>query len=119
MAILAILGPSGPVGGQTPGDIAGAPLSPALQEAVSEAVRAQLLEPGRAQIRLLLHFPPHRGDLGRVCGEISEGDAQGARRRAFYATYARTGRVLARVEEVSLADYLKQDLVFRNCGPRL
>jgi len=116
---IAILGPAAPVGGQTPGDIAQAPLSAMLEAAVTDAVRAQVLDPARAQVRLLLHFPPHRGDLGRVCGDVIEDSAQGQRQRAFYATYARTGRVLARVEDVSLQEYLKQDSVFRNCGPRL
>jgi hypothetical protein len=116
---LAILGPAAPVGGQTPGDIARAPLSATLEAAVTEAVRAQVLDPARAQVRPLLHFPPQRGDLGRVCGEVIEEGAQGPRQRAFYASYARTGRVLARIEDMSLADYLKQDTVFRNCGPRL
>ena len=119
LAIIASLGPSAPAGAQPAGDIAAAPLSPMLQAAVAEAVRAQTLEPARTQVRPLIHFPPQRGDLGRVCGEVSEETPQGARVRAFYATYARTGRVLARIEDMSLEDYLRQDAVFRNCGPRL
>ena len=104
---------------QTPGDIARAPLSQMLQAALLEGVRAQILDPANARVEPILHFPPHRGDNGRVCGEVAETTPNGEKIRAFYATYTRSGRVLVRLEDMRLSDYLEQDKVFRNCGPRL
>jgi hypothetical protein len=50
---------------------------------------------------------------------VIENTPEGERVRAFYASYTRSGRVLIRLEDMRLADYLEQDKVFRNCGPRL
>ncbi len=104
---------------QAPGEIAKAPLSQMLQAAVLEGVRAQILDPANARVEPLLHFPPQRGDNGRVCGEVSERTPDGEKIRAFYASYTRSGRVLVRLEDLRLSDYLEQDKVFKNCGPRL
>lgn len=104
---------------QAPGDIARAPLSPMLLASVMEGVRSQVLYSADLQVRPMLHFPPQRGDNGRVCGEAVEQTPEGERVRAFYASYTRTGRVLVRLEDMRLEEYLLQDKVFKNCGPRL
>ena len=110
---------AGPALAQTPGDIAKAPLSAMLQAAMLEGVRAQVIFSADVKVQPMLHFPPQRGDNGRVCGEVTENTLEGERVRAFYASYTRSGRVLIRLEDMRLADYLEQDKVFRNCGPRL
>lgn len=104
---------------QTPGDIAKAPLSAMLMSSVVEGVRSQVIYPADLQVLPMLHFPPQRGDNGRVCGEAVEKTPEGNRVRAFYASYTRSGRVLVRLEDMRLEEYLEQDKVFRNCGPRL
>ncbi len=101
------------------GDIAKAPIPQATQSAISEGIKSQLLDPASATITFLVHFPLVRADLGRVCGEVSEPGPTGPHIRTFTALYARTGRVLVRLEDVRFADYLSQDSVFRNCSPRL
>jgi hypothetical protein len=111
--------PAAPANAQAAGDIAKAPLSQMLQAAVLEGVRAQIRDSANARVEPMLHFPPYRGDNGRVCGEVAEQTRDGEKIRAFYATYTRSGRVLVRLEEMRLSDYLEQDKVFRNCGPRL
>ena len=93
-ALCLTFAPITPVSAQAPGDIAKAPLSQMLQTAVLEGVRAQIIDPANARVEPLLHFPPHRGDNGRVCGEVAEQTPGGEKIRAFYATYTRSGRVL-------------------------
>ena len=117
--ILAVMPGAGPALAQTPGDIAKAPLSAMLQAAMLEGVRAQVIFSADVKVQPMLHFPPQMGDNGRVCGEVIENTPEGVRVRAFYASYTRSGRVLIRLEDMRLADYLEQDKVFRNCGPRL
>jgi len=117
--ILAVMAGAGPALAQTPGDIAKAPLSAMLQNSVLEGVRTQVIFSADVKVQPMLHFPPQRGDNGRVCGEVTENTLEGERVRAFYASYTRSGRVLIRLEDIRLADYLEQDKVFRNCGPRL
>jgi hypothetical protein len=117
--ILAVMAGAGPALAQTPGDIAKAPLSAMLQAAMLEGVRTQVIFSADVKVQPMLHFPPQRGDNGRVCGEVIENTPEGERVRAFYASYTRSGRVLIRLEDMRLADYLAQDKVFRNCGPRL
>lgn len=117
--ILAVMAGAGPALAQTPGDIAKAPLSAMLQNSVLEGVRAQVVFSADVKVQPMLHFPPQRGDNGRVCGEVIENTPEGERVRAFFASYTRSGRVLVRLEDMRLTDYLAQDKVFRNCGPRL
>jgi hypothetical protein len=102
-----------------PGAIAMSPLNERLREAVLESIRSQLLDASRAEIRFLVHFPLQRGDNGRVCGEVREPGAAGARVRTFFSIYTRAGRVLTRLEDGAFEAYLAQDTVFRNCSPRL
>lgn len=116
--ILAIAG-ARPALAQMPGDIAKAPLSAMLQNSISEGVLAQVLFRADVKVQAMLHFPPQKSDNGRVCGEVIETTPDGERVRAFYASYTRSGRVLVRLEDMRLEEYLEQDKVLRNCSPRL
>ena len=70
---------AGPALAQTPGDIAKAPLSAMLQAAMLEGVRAQVIFSADVKVQPMLHFPPQRGDNGRVCGEVIENTPEGER----------------------------------------
>ena len=103
-----------------PGDVGKAPLFDRLQKAIVASIEEQLLEPGRAEIRFIVHFPGTRGDNGRVCGEVIEPTADGKPRvRTFFSIYTRAGRVLTRLEDEPFEEYLAGDTVFKNCRPRL
>jgi len=108
-----------PAVAQAPGDVAAHPLPPIVASGLEQSIRAQLLDPSRAKIRVIVHFPGGAGENGRVCGEVAEPAAAGERVRTFVATYTRAGRVLTRFEEGPFAQFLERDSVFRNCGPRL
>jgi hypothetical protein len=101
-----------------PGAVEQAPLTALLRTAVIDSVRAQLVAPEAADIRILVHFPSQRGDNGRVCGEVTE-PGPPERKRAFFSIYTRAGRVLTRLEDEPFEQYLAADAVFRNCSPRL
>lgn len=95
------------------------PVSSMVASSLDESIRSQLLEPAKAEIKVLVHLPGGRGENGRICGEVTEVTADGPRTRTFYSTYTRAGRVLTRFEDMRLAEFLERDAVFRNCSPRL
>lgn len=103
-----------------PGDVGKAPLSDRLKRAIVASISEQLLDPGSAEIRFIVHFPGTRSDNGRVCGEVIEPGADDKPQvRTFFSIYTRAGRVLTRLENEPFSDYLASDTVFKNCRPRL
>jgi len=116
---LALALSTGSAAAQTSGEIARNPLPPMVASSLDESIRSQLLDPARAEIRIIVHFPGGRGENGRVCGEVTEPGPDGTRTRTFYSTYTRAGRALTRFEDMSFEQFLERDHVFRNCSPRL
>lgn len=108
-----------PVASQPAGDVARNPLSSIVASSLRDSIMSQLLEPEKAEIRVLVHFPGGRGENGRICGEVVEPGPDGARLRTFYSIYTRAGRVLTRFDDMAFEEFLKRDNVFRNCSPRL
>ena len=101
------------------GDVERNPLPSIVASSLNESIRSQLLDPANSEVKIMVHFPAGRGENGRICGEVTEPGKDGPRIRTFFATYTRAGRVLARFEDMRLADFLERDTVFRNCSPRL
>lgn len=95
------------------------PLPPMVVSGLEQSIRAQLADPSRAKIRVIVHFPGGAGENGRICGEVTEPAAAGERVRTFVSSYTRAGRALTRFEDGPFAQFLERDSVFRNCGPRL
>ncbi len=108
-----------PVFAQRAGDAALNPVPPMVASSLEESIRSQLLEPAKAEIKVVIHLPGGRGENGRICGEVTEPTASGPRTRTFVSTYTRAGRVLTRFEDMRLDQFLERDAVFRNCSPRL
>jgi len=104
---------------QRAGDIASNPLPSIVAGSLEDSIRTQVLDPGKAEIRVLVHFPSGRGENGRICGEVIEPAEGGKRVRTFYSTYTRSGRVLTRFDDLPFEEFLERDTVFRNCRPRL
>lgn len=104
---------------QPVGDVALNPVPTMVASSLDESIRSQLLEPAKAQIKIVIHLPGGRGENGRICGEVTEPTASGPRTRTFVSTYTRAGRALTRFEDMPLAQFLERDAVFRNCSPRL
>ena len=114
LAVLAV-----PTAAQQAGEIARNPLSSMVASSLEESIRSQLLNPAKAEIRVIVHFPGGRGENGRICGEVTDLGADGPRTRTFYSTYTRSGRVLTRFDDLRFDVFLERDGVFRNCSPRL
>lgn len=108
-----------PVLAQQTGDVARNPVPAMVASSLDESIRTQLLDPAKAEIKVLLHFPGGRGENGRICGEVTEPGRDGPHVRTFYSTYTRAGRVLTRFEDMPFAEFQERDTVFRNCSPRL
>ena len=104
---------------QTPGDVARNPLPAMVASSLEESIRSQLLDPAKAEIHIIVHFPGGRGENGRICGEVTEPGPDGPRIRTFYSSYTRAGRALTRFEDMRFEQFLERDNVFRNCSPRL
>lgn len=104
---------------QSGGEIERNPLPSMVRSSLEESIRSQLLDPAKAEIKVIVHFPGGRGENGRICGEVIEPAPEGARVRTFFSTYTRAGRALTRFEDMSFAAYVERDTVFRNCSPRL
>ncbi len=104
---------------QSGGEIERNPLPSMVRASLEESIRSQLLEPAKAEIKIIVHFPGGRGENGRICGEVIEPGTDGPRVRTFFSTYTRAGRALTRFEDMSFAAYVERDTVFRNCSPRL
>jgi hypothetical protein len=104
---------------QPVGDVALNPVPSMVASSLMESIRSQLLEPAKAEIKIVVHLPGGRGENGRICGEVTEQTASGPRTRTFFSTYTRAGRALTRFEDLPLAQFLERDAVFRNCSPRL
>jgi hypothetical protein len=102
-----------------PAEVAAPPLPPMVASGLEQSIRAQLADPARAKIRVIVHFPGGAGENGRICGEVIEPGAAGERVRTFVSGYTRAGRVLTRFEEGPFPQFLERDSVFRNCGSRL
>lgn len=108
-----------PVLAQVPGDIARNPLPAMVRSSLEESIRSQLLDPSKAEIHVLVHFPGGRGENGRICGEVTEPGPDGPRIRTFFSSYTRAGRALTRFEDMPFEQFIERDNVFRNCSPRL
>lgn len=104
---------------QVPGDIARNPLPAMVRSSLEESIRSQLLDPSKAEIRVIVHFPGGRGENGRICGEVTEPGPDGPRIRTFFSSYTRAGRALTRFEDMPFEQFIERDNVFRNCSPRL
>lgn len=104
---------------QTVGDVALNPVPNMVTSSLNESIRSQLLEPAKAEIKVMVHLPGGRGENGRICGEVTESTANGPRIRTFVTSYTRAGRALTRFEDMRLAEFIERDTVFRNCSPRL
>ena len=104
---------------QSGGEIERNPLPAMVRSSLDDSIRSQLLNPGQAEIKVLVHFPGGRGENGRICGEVIEPGADGPRIRTFFSTYTRAGRALTRFEDMPFNDFIERDSVFRNCSPRL
>lgn len=115
--MLALL--AGGAAAQQSGEIARNPLPSMVASSLEESIRSQLIEPAKAEIKIIVHFPGGRGENGRICGEVTELGANGARTRTFYSSYTRSGRVLTRFDDLRFDVFLERDGVFRNCSPRL
>lgn len=104
---------------QQTGEAARNPVPAMVASSLEESIRSQLLDPAKAEIKVLVHFPGGRGENGRICGEVTEPGKDGPHVRTFYSTYTRAGRVLTRFEDMRFAEFQERDSVFRNCSPRL
>lgn len=108
-----------PAGAQSSSDVALNPVPNMVASSLDESIRSQLLDPAKAQIKVIVHLPGGRGENGRICGEVTEHTATGPRIRTFVTSYTRAGRALTRFEDMRLTEFIERDTVFRNCSPRL